>query len=88
MDALITAGGFPSEDDPFFKYTLGKSKALAEVGGKPMIQWIYFAAGHFCQNVGAGRGDEDQVGISRQLDVTHVVLVGQGKQVFINLVAA
>ena len=45
MDALITAGGFPSEDDPFFKYTLGKSKALAEVGGKPMIQWILDAVG-------------------------------------------
>lgn len=46
MDALITAGGFPTPEEPIYKYTQGKSKALADVAGKPMIQWILDAIGN------------------------------------------
>jgi GTP:adenosylcobinamide-phosphate guanylyltransferase len=40
MDAIIMAGGIPKPDDPLYAYTQGKSKALLEIAGKPLIQWI------------------------------------------------
>lgn len=46
MNVLITAGGFPTPEEEFYKYTQGKSKALVDVAGKPMIQWILDAVGN------------------------------------------
>jgi GTP:adenosylcobinamide-phosphate guanylyltransferase len=40
VDALIMAGGVPKPDEPLYPYTQGKSKALLEIAGQPMIQWI------------------------------------------------
>ena len=40
MDAIIAAGGITAPDDPLYKFTQGKPKALLEVAGKPMLQWI------------------------------------------------
>jgi molybdopterin-guanine dinucleotide biosynthesis protein A len=40
MDVVITAGGVPRPDEPLYAYTLGKPKALLEVAGKPMVQWV------------------------------------------------
>lgn len=40
MDAIITAGGIPGPEDPLYEYTRGKSKALLDIGGKPMVQWV------------------------------------------------
>ena len=40
MDAVITAGGIPDPEDPLYEYTQGKSKALLEIAGKPMAQWV------------------------------------------------
>lgn len=40
MDAVIIAGGVPKENDPLYKYTQGAPKALLDLGGKPMVQWI------------------------------------------------
>lgn len=40
MQAVITAGGKPSPKDPLYQYTQGGYKALLEIAGKPMIQWI------------------------------------------------
>lgn len=40
MDAIVTAGGIPKPEEPLFEYTQGKSKALLDVAGKPMIQWV------------------------------------------------
>ena len=40
MDAVITAGGIPEPDDPLYAYTQGKSKALLDIAGKPMVQWV------------------------------------------------
>jgi len=40
MDAIVIAGGIPKEEDPLFEYTQGKSKALLDIAGKAMIQWV------------------------------------------------
>ena len=40
MDAILTAGGIPLPEDPLYTYTNGDSKALVDVAGKPMIQWV------------------------------------------------
>lgn len=40
MDAFITAGGIPKREDPLYHYTQGRSKALVEIAGKPLIQWV------------------------------------------------
>ena len=43
MDALVTAGGIPQPGEPLYEYTQGISKALLEIAGKPMIQWVFDA---------------------------------------------
>src|SRR3972149_4319946 len=45
MDAIVTAGGIPQPDDPLYAYSNGESKALIDVAGKPMIQWVLDALG-------------------------------------------
>jgi GTP:adenosylcobinamide-phosphate guanylyltransferase len=40
MDAIVTAGGVPQPGEPLYEYTQGISKALLDVSGKPMIQWV------------------------------------------------
>jgi len=40
MDALVIAGGIPTLDEPLYPYTQGKPKALLDLCGKPMIQWV------------------------------------------------
>ncbi len=40
MDAIVTAGGIPLPEDPLYIYTEGRSKAMVDVAGKPMIQWV------------------------------------------------
>ena len=40
MDAIVTAGGIPLPEEPLYPATKGESKALVDVAGKPMIQWI------------------------------------------------
>lgn len=45
MDAIVTAGGIPLPEDPLYSYTNGDSKAMVDVAGKPMIQWVLDALG-------------------------------------------
>jgi molybdopterin-guanine dinucleotide biosynthesis protein A len=40
MDAIVTAGGIPLPEDPLYSYTMGHSKAMLDVAGRPMIQWV------------------------------------------------
>jgi GTP:adenosylcobinamide-phosphate guanylyltransferase len=40
LHAIITAGGIPQTDEPLYPYTQGRSKALLDICGKPMIQWV------------------------------------------------
>ncbi|NJC96062.1 MAG: hypothetical protein FIB03_06965 [Anaerolineae bacterium] len=45
MDAIVTAGGIPQPDDPLYTYSHGDAKALIDIAGKPMIQWVLDALG-------------------------------------------
>ena len=45
MNAIVTAGGIPQPGDKLYAYSNGDSKALIDVAGKPMIQWVLDALG-------------------------------------------
>jgi len=45
MDAIVAAGGIPQPGEPLYEYTRGGCKALLDVAGKPMIQWVLDALG-------------------------------------------
>lgn len=45
MDAVVTAGGIPQPDELLYPYTLGTPKALVDICGKPMVQWVLDALG-------------------------------------------
>ena len=45
MDAIVTAGGIPRPEDPLYTYSHGDSKALIDIDGKPMVQWVLDALG-------------------------------------------
>jgi len=45
MDAIVTAGGIPQPGDPLYTYSNGNSKALMDIAGKPMVQWVLDALG-------------------------------------------
>ncbi len=40
MDAVVTAGGIPQPGESLYPYTQGKPKALLDICGKPMVQWV------------------------------------------------
>jgi GTP:adenosylcobinamide-phosphate guanylyltransferase len=40
MDAIVTAGGVPLPEEPLYEATRGIPKALVDVAGKPMVQWV------------------------------------------------
>jgi molybdopterin-guanine dinucleotide biosynthesis protein A len=40
IDAVILAGGVPQKEDLLYTYTQGRPKALLDVAGKPMGQWV------------------------------------------------
>ena len=46
MDAIVTAGGIPQPGDPLYSFSNGGSKALIDVAGKPMVQWVLDALGN------------------------------------------
>jgi GTP:adenosylcobinamide-phosphate guanylyltransferase len=45
MDAIVTAGGIPNPEDPLYSFLRGDAKALVDVAGKPMVQWVLDALG-------------------------------------------
>jgi GTP:adenosylcobinamide-phosphate guanylyltransferase len=45
MDAVIIAGGIPQPQDKLYAYSRGDAKALIDVAGKPMVQWVLDALG-------------------------------------------
>lgn len=40
MDAIVIAGGIPRPEDPLYSYVKGDAKALVDIVGKPMVQWV------------------------------------------------
>jgi GTP:adenosylcobinamide-phosphate guanylyltransferase len=40
MDAIVTAGGIPLPEEPLYPETRGHNKALLDISGKPMVQWV------------------------------------------------
>lgn len=40
FDAMVTAGGVPEPGDSLYEFSQGRSKALIDVAGKPMVQWV------------------------------------------------
>ncbi|GAB4525316.1 MAG: hypothetical protein Fur0018_09640 [Anaerolineales bacterium] len=40
MDAIVLAGGVPKPGEPLYEVTQGKPKALLDVAGQPMLQWV------------------------------------------------
>jgi CTP:molybdopterin cytidylyltransferase MocA len=40
MDAIIVAGGIPGPEDPLYPLTQGRPKALLDLEGQPMLQWV------------------------------------------------
>ena len=40
MNALISAGGYPKPDESLYEISQGGNKALIDLCGKPMIQWV------------------------------------------------
>ena len=40
MDAIVIAGGIPQPEEPLYPYSNGDAKALIDIAGKPMVQWV------------------------------------------------
>ena len=40
MDCVILAGGRPAPDDPLFPYTQGRPKALLDIAGRPLLDYV------------------------------------------------
>ena len=40
MDAIVTAGGIPQPEDPLYTFSNGDAKALIDIAGQPMVQWV------------------------------------------------
>ena len=45
MDVIVTAGGEIRPEDLLYPYTQGRHKALLDMAGKPMAQWVLDALG-------------------------------------------
>ena len=45
MDAIVIAGGIPQPEDSLYTYSNGNAKALIDIAGKPMVQWVLDALG-------------------------------------------
>jgi GTP:adenosylcobinamide-phosphate guanylyltransferase len=68
IDCILMAGGVPQEEDLLYEYTQGKPKALLDVAGKPMGQWVLDAldAAPSVRNiVVVGLEDEDVLASSK-----------------------
>ncbi|MCX8062384.1 MAG: NTP transferase domain-containing protein [Anaerolineales bacterium] len=40
LPAIVAAGGIPQEGEPLYPLSQGRAKALLQIAGKPMIQWV------------------------------------------------
>ena len=71
MDAIVTAGGIPKPEDPLYANTQGAPKAMLEIAGKPMIQWVLDALSdskHITQVIVIGLEKECGITCTKPLD--------------------
>jgi molybdopterin-guanine dinucleotide biosynthesis protein A len=64
LNSVIIAGGVPKQGDLLYEYTQGKPKALIDIAGKPMLQWMVDAftrAQHLGKMVIVGLKPEDDI---------------------------
>lgn len=40
LPCLVLAGGVPRPGEPLYSETMGRPKALLEIAGRPMVQWV------------------------------------------------
>ncbi len=77
MDAIVIAGGIPSEKSPLYKYSQGKPKAMIDINGKPMIAGVLEAlngANGVDKLIVVGlENKEDQTLISQSLKPSHPI---------------
>ena len=52
LDCIVLAGGIPRPGDPLHAETAGGTKALLDVAGRPLAQWVLDA---LAQAEGIGR---------------------------------
>ena len=45
MDAIVLSGGIPLPEEPLYSYSSGHPKAMLDIAGKPMVQWVLDALG-------------------------------------------
>jgi GTP:adenosylcobinamide-phosphate guanylyltransferase len=45
MDAVVIAGGIPQPQESLYPFSMGNPKALIDIAGKPMVQWVLDALG-------------------------------------------
>jgi len=79
MDCIITAGGSVAEDDPLFPYTKGKPKALIEINGLTMLEYVVRAleGSSFVDAIYIVGLDEDDVsGLALSPDITYIADCG------------
>jgi GTP:adenosylcobinamide-phosphate guanylyltransferase len=70
MDAIVTAGGIPNPEDPLYTFLKGDAKALVDVAGKPMIQWVLDAlsnAKHVDNVIVVGLSPKNQLACKKPL---------------------
>jgi NDP-sugar pyrophosphorylase family protein len=70
MDAIVIAGGIPEPGDPLYEYTQGQPKALLDIAGKPMVQWILDALGGaetVARVVLIGLSEENELGCKKEI---------------------
>jgi hypothetical protein len=71
LDAIVTAGGIPEPNDPLYAITQGSPKALVEIAGKPMVQWVLDAlsdAGLIRRVIVVGLGPDCGVTCTKDLE--------------------
>jgi NDP-sugar pyrophosphorylase family protein len=70
MDAIVIAGGIPEPGDPLYEYTQGQPKALLDIAGKPMVQWILDALGGaetIARVVLVGLSEENELACNKEI---------------------
>lgn len=78
MDAVVIAGGIPQPQDPLYRYSQGNAKALIDIAGKPMVQWVIdaLAGAHTVDRI-VIIGVTDKSGLSCRKPLVHVSSEGR-----------